>query len=140
MEESVEQWKKKHHARYEKRFDPAPLHIGGGQRRHECLTSGGTRSGNRSGEEIEPVPDRISRIVGRAKAWLELRSMQNKDKKIAIIGYDHSADKSGLLCGGGGGGGGGAQLGLNAPRSMVRFLEKMKEAGYALADVPADEG
>ncbi len=131
MEESVEQWGKSTTPGMRK-GSIQHLYISAEVRgATECLTSGGTQSGNRSGEEIEPIPDRISRIVGRAKAWIDLGSMQNKEKKIAIIGYDHSADKSGLLCG--------AQLGLNAPRSMVRFLEKMKEAGYALADVPADE-
>ncbi len=97
----------------------------------ECLTSGGTQSGNRSGEEILPIPDRIRRIVGRSKSWINLRRLENKEKKVSIVVYDHQADKTSLLLG--------AHHGMNAPRSLVKLLQKMESAGYSMENLPADE-
>lgn len=98
----------------------------------ECLTSGGTDGGGRNGDEVLPIADRIDRIVGRAQAWIRLRTLGNAEKRVAIIGYDHHADKAGLLSG--------QQLGLNAPRSLVALLRRLRAAGYGVEDVPADEG
>ncbi len=97
----------------------------------ECLTAGGTESGGDGGEEILPIPDRIRRIVGRAKAWIDLSRKPNEKKKIAVIGYDREADKAGLLSG--------PAHNLNAPRSLVKFLAAMKAAGYGVKNLPTDE-
>lgn len=97
----------------------------------ESLTAGGTLSGGGSGEEILPIPDRIERIVGRAKAWIELGRKANAEKRIAIVIYDHEADKGSLMMG--------AHHALNAPRSLVKFLNRMRAAGYTIEDIPADE-
>ena len=96
----------------------------------ECLTAGGTEHGGDSGEEIVPIPDRIRRIATRAKSWIDLRRTANKDKNIAIMIYDRQVDKSGLMSG--------PAHSLNAPESMVRFLNEMKTRGYSLDHLPAD--
>jgi len=97
----------------------------------ECLAAGGTRSGGNSGEEIEPVPDRIRRIGGRARAWIDLAQKGNAEKRVALVVYDREADKAGLLSG--------PAHNLNAPRSLVRLLRAMKDAGYGIDPVPAGE-
>ena len=97
----------------------------------ECLTAGGTESGGDGGEEILPIPDRIRRIGGRVQAWIDLARTKNADKRIALITYDREADKAGLMSG--------PAHNLNAPKSMVKFLEAMKQAGYGLANLPPDD-
>ena len=47
----------------------------------ECLTAGGTESGGDGGEEILPIPDRIRRLVRRAKAWVNLRKKAERGKE-----------------------------------------------------------
>ncbi len=96
----------------------------------ETLTSGGTESGRDSGEEIQPIPDRIRRIAGRANAWISLGKKVNAEKKLALIVYDREADKAGLLSG--------PAHNLNAPRSLLKFLNVLKKEGYGLKDIPAD--
>lgn len=97
----------------------------------ETLTSGGTESGNNSGEEIIPIPDRIRRIAGRVESWINLARTPNKDKKIAVVTYDREVDKSTLMsC---------PPKNLNAPKSMIRFLAGMEDAGYSTANLPANE-
>ncbi len=98
----------------------------------ECLTAGGTLSGMNSGEEILPIPDRIERIGQRARAWINLGTKENRQKKIALITYDREVDKAGLMSG--------PQHCLNGPRSMIRFLTALEESGYGIEDPPADEG
>ncbi len=97
----------------------------------ECLVAGGTEHGRDSGEEILPIPDRIRRIVGRVHSWIRLQRTPNADKRIAVVVWDREADKAGLLMG--------PAHNLNAPRSLLRFLSAMKEAGYGIPEVPGDE-
>ena len=97
----------------------------------EGLTSGGTRSGMDSDEEILPIPDRLRRIAGRARSWITLARKENPAKKLAVVVYDLEADKAGLMSG--------PAHNLNAPRSMMRFLAALQQRGYGLADLPADE-
>lgn len=96
----------------------------------ECLTSGGTESGGNSGDEVLPIPDRTRRIADRANAWINLSRMENNEKKIAIIIYDREADRSGLMSG--------PAHCLNAPRSMIKFLHAMSNAGYDVRNIPTD--
>ena len=97
----------------------------------ECLTSGGTTSGHDSGEQIVPIPDRIQRICGRAKNWIALKKTPNAQKKIALVTYDRVADKLSLMSG--------PHHCLNAPKSMMGLLERLKAEGYTTANLPADE-
>ncbi len=96
----------------------------------ECLTAGGTEHGGDSGEEIVPIPNRIRRIANRAKAWINLQDTANQDKKIALMIYDRQVDKSGLMSG--------PAHSLNAPESMVRFLNEMKAKGYNIDKLPTN--
>jgi len=97
----------------------------------ECLTAGGTRSGGDSGEEILPIPDRIRRLGGRTAAWIALARQEPAARRLAIVVYDRDADKAGLLSG--------PAHNLNAPRSLLKLLAALQEAGYGLRGLPADE-
>jgi cobaltochelatase CobN len=97
----------------------------------ECLTAGGTMGGHGSGEEIVPIPDRIARIAGRARAWIDLARKDPAEREIAVVIYDREADKAGLMSG--------PAHNLNAPRSLLELLDAMDAAGYSLEDVPAVE-
>lgn len=131
MNESIEQWQQSVHPGMTKSEMQHLLISAEVRGATECLTGGGTRSGARSGEPILPIPDRIERIVTRSKAWIDLRHKSNEDKKIAIVIYDHEADKASLMLG--------AHHALNAPRSLVKFLKRMREAGYQVDPVPEDD-
>lgn len=97
----------------------------------ETLTAGGTESGADSGDEVLPIPDRIARIGGRVAAWIALAGKPEADKRLAVVVYDNDADKAGLMMG--------PAHNLNAPKSMVRFLSALRDAGYGLRDIPGDE-
>ncbi len=71
--------------------------------------------------------DRISLLVERAKHWVRLKTLANKDKKIAIF-YVSGIGKGRITA-----------AGLNLPRSMIRFLNEMQQQGYAVDSFPSDE-
>ncbi len=96
----------------------------------ETLTAGGTEFGGGGGDEIIPIPDRIRRIGGRAQSWINLARKKNSEKKISVIYYDTKADKSSLMMG--------PAHNLNAPPSMIKFLNAMKNDGYTIDKLPAD--
>ncbi len=93
----------------------------------------GTLKGGGSEEAFTPIMERIAHLVGRAVSWIRLRRLPNKDKRIAIIYWDREMGKSELMRGSATG------MFLNAPRSLVRVLARMKKEGYTLTKVPADE-
>mgnify|MGYP001545776707 FL=1 len=129
-EESIDEWRKSNQTGMSKSqqfHQIVSAEMKGGA---ETLTAGGTETGHDSGEEIIPIPDRIRLIAKRAKRWINLRHKPNKDKKIALVIYDREADKAGLMSG--------PAHNLNAPRSMVKFLKKMKNAGYTVENNPID--
>jgi cobaltochelatase CobN len=82
-------------------------------------------------KEMEMVPERIDRLVGRVFAWLKIRKKTNAEKKVAIV-FRHKFGKSEILRG--------TETGayLDGPRSMVRFLNRLKEEGYNISSVPKD--
>lgn len=98
----------------------------------EFLASGGPEHTG-IGEEYFPIPERITHIINRTKAWINLQHLENSQKKIAFVYYDEEVDKSGLMRGTSSG-----QF-INAPRSMVKLLKIMKEKGYNISKIPSDE-
>jgi magnesium chelatase subunit H len=80
------------------------------------------------GEDIYLVPERVKRLMGRIKNWIELRQIQAKDRKVAIILYGFPP---------GYGATGTAAL-LNVPKSLLEFLQALKEQGYDVGELPQD--
>jgi magnesium chelatase subunit H len=80
------------------------------------------------GEDIYLIPERVKRLTGRIKSWIELRKTPPADRKIAIILYGFPP---------GYGATGTAAL-LNVPRSLLNFLQSLKDNGYTVGDLPED--
>lgn len=67
------------------------------------------------------IPDRIERVAGRATNWAKLHKMENQDKKVAILYYNHDGGKDGI----------GASY-LNVPKSMTEILKALKTNNYTV--------
>jgi magnesium chelatase subunit H len=80
------------------------------------------------GEEIYLVPERVQRLIGRVKSWINLRQKSPSQRKIAIILYGFPPGYGAV---------GTAAL-LNVPRSLIKFLHALKAEGYEVGDIPAD--
>jgi len=80
------------------------------------------------GEKIYLIPERVQRLIGRLKRWIVLRQKPASERKIAIILYGFPP---------GYGATGTAAL-LNVPRSLLKFLQALKDQGYTVGDLPED--
>lgn len=74
------------------------------------------------------VAERIGRLSDRAAAWIGLRGKENREKKLALI--LNSAVCSGVEATLG------RAAGLNAFESAVKLLNRLRDEGYAVGDVP----
>ena len=80
-----------------------------------------------SGRRFEAVErERIDRLADRALRWVRLRDEPNDGKRVAII-YVSGIGKGKITA-----------ASLNVPRSLIRFLGGMREAGYGVEGIPAD--
>ncbi len=80
------------------------------------------------GENIYLVPERVERLIGRIKSWVNLRKKAASEKKIVVILYGFPPGYGAV---------GTAAL-LNVPRSLIKFLNALKEQGYSVGDLPED--
>jgi magnesium chelatase subunit H len=81
------------------------------------------------GERILLIPERVRRLTGRLRHWIELRRKTPAQRRIAIILYGFPP---------GYGATGTAAL-LQVPQSLMAVLQALKEQGYDLGeDLPAD--
>ncbi|MEM9486856.1 MAG: magnesium chelatase subunit H, partial [Cyanobacteria bacterium P01_F01_bin.116] len=80
------------------------------------------------GDQIYLVPERVRRLTGRVKQWIELRRKEKRDRKLAIILYGFPP---------GYGATGTAAL-LNVPKSLLALLHALKAQGYQIGELPED--
>lgn len=80
------------------------------------------------GEDIYLIPERVKRLTGRIKKWIELRQTPVSQRRIAILLYGFPP---------GYGATGTAAL-LNVPRSLIKVLQALRDAGYDVGDLPED--
>ena len=80
------------------------------------------------GEDIYLIPERVKRLTGRVKQWIELRKTPPAQRRIAIILYGFPP---------GYGATGTAAL-LNVPKSLLKFLQALQDQGYTVGDLPED--
>lgn len=99
----------------------------------EYLLGSGTERGGGSDEAFTPIPERIDHIADRARSWVRLASVPEKDKKVAVVYYDRELGKAELMRGSATG------MFMNAPRSLVKVLHRMQADGYRLTRVPGDD-
>lgn len=76
----------------------------------------------------EPVADRIAFVARLAAAWVALKTTPAAERRIALVLANYP-NRDGRL---------GNGVGLDTPASAVVILNALREAGYAVADVPAD--
>ena len=80
-----------------------------------------------AGRRVEaPIAERVERLVDRAERWVRLRRVANAEKKIAVV-YFNGIGKADFTA-----------QGMNVPRSLVGFLNRMKAAGYRVENNPQD--
>ncbi|GFR42159.1 hypothetical protein Agub_g3011 [Astrephomene gubernaculifera] len=90
----------------------------------DCLPLGGL-----VGDNIYLVPERVKKLAGRLRAWVNLRRKAPADRKVAVLLYGFPP---------GVGATGTAAL-LNVPKSLETLLVSLRRAGYDLGpDVPED--
>ncbi|MFT6450146.1 MAG: cobaltochelatase CobN [Oleispira sp.] len=71
--------------------------------------------------KTEPVEIEIARVVSRIQKWFALQEKANKDKKVAIVFYNHPPGRHNI----------GADN-LNVPESLWQILKELKQQGYDL--------
>ena len=76
------------------------------------------------GDDIYLVPERVQRLLGRVKHWVNLRRKGTGDRKVAVILYGFPP---------GYGATGTAAL-LNVPNSLMNLLQGLRDQGYDLGD------
>ena len=76
--------------------------------------------------KTEPVAVEVTRLTRRINKWFALQTKANKDKKVAIVFYNHPPGRHNI----------GADN-LNVPESLWDMLSALKEQGYDLG--PADQ-
>ncbi|MDJ0705044.1 MAG: magnesium chelatase subunit H [Leptolyngbyaceae cyanobacterium MO_188.B28] len=80
------------------------------------------------GDKIYLVPERVKRLTGRLQKWIALRQAPAAERKVAVILYGFPP---------GYGATGTAAL-LNVPKSLIKFLQALKDQGYTVGDLPED--
>lgn len=73
-----------------------------------------------------PDSERIQRLVGIVQRQIALRRTPNAQKRIAFV-FTNSSAKAQRV---------GNAVGLDAPASLLRLLERMKNEGYAIGELP----
>ncbi len=99
----------------------------------EPIVVGGLKESVRGFRLHVPVPERVQRFAQRAWAWYQLRCTPNRQKRLCIVYYNRTGGQDDLLRG--------SPTGafLDGPRSLVRFLPRLKERGWHLTRLPRDE-
>ena len=80
------------------------------------------------GEDIYIIPERVKRLTGRIKNWIQLRKTPPQQRKIAIIVYGFPP---------GYGATGTAAL-LNVPKSLFKLLSALQDEGYDVGELPSN--
>jgi cobaltochelatase CobN len=78
--------------------------------------------------EPEPVADRVDFVADLAARWVRLRRKAVGERTIAIVLANYP-NRDGRI---------GNGVGLDTPAGTINVLRAMREAGYAVADIPAD--
>lgn len=74
-----------------------------------------------------PEPDRIAQVARRIAAHLQLQATPRADRRLAILIPDYPAAVGRT----------GYAVGLDAPASVLAMLHDLRDAGYAVEDIPA---
>jgi len=72
------------------------------------------------------MKEEIKNIIKKSKAWMKLKRKENKDKKLAIIYYNHPPGRHNI----------GADN-LNVPRTLFKILQELQTKGYDVGVLPS---
>jgi cobaltochelatase CobN len=75
---------------------------------------------------VAAIPDRVERLAARLAAWIRLRRLPNRDKRVALIIYDNPPGEDNL----------GSAAYLDVFASLHRLLRRLKDEGYEVGDIP----
>ena len=78
---------------------------------------------------LMPIEERIDKLAARVKRWLNLKNYTNKEKKIAVIGYNYPPGESNVF--------GGAFLDTFA--SVESILRLLKSDGYTVEPLTSEQ-
>ena len=73
-----------------------------------------------------PLAAEIDRLAARLERWLALRAKANRDKRVAVVYYNHPPGRQNI----------GADN-LDVPASLFDLLHALKGAGYTVGELPA---
>ncbi|WP_201326106.1 cobaltochelatase subunit CobN, partial [Burkholderia sp. E168m23] len=76
----------------------------------------------------QPDAERIAFVAALARGWCRLRTLDNADKRIALILANYPQSEGRI----------GNGVGLDTPASALRVLAALRDAGYIVADLPPD--
>uniref|UniRef100_UPI0040489273 cobaltochelatase subunit CobN n=1 Tax=Aliarcobacter sp. TaxID=2321116 RepID=UPI0040489273 len=77
---------------------------------------------------VKILDNEIKNILEKAKKWMVLKTKENKDKKIAIVYYNHPPGRHNI----------GADN-LNVPKSLFKILNELKAQGYDVGELPKND-
>ena len=78
--------------------------------------------------ELRVIDEQLSRLKGRISGLLRLRHLVNRDKRVAIIGYDYPAGEGNLL----------AASQLDVAESIAAILGELDRQGYQTEPISAE--
>ena len=79
---------------------------------------------------FRPVPDRVRYVAAMAANWARLRRTPVATRRVALILANYP-NRDGRLANG---------VGLDTPASIAALIQALGQAGYDVADAPADSG
>ncbi len=80
-------------------------------------------------DRLMPIAERIEKLAARVKRWLHLKHCRNREKRIAVIGYNYPPGENNVF--------GGAFLDTFA--SVENILKVLKSDGYSVAPLTSEE-
>lgn len=78
--------------------------------------------------QTEPVAVEVQRLISRAVRWQQLAAKANRDKRVAIIYYNHPPGRQNI----------GADN-LDVPATLFDLLQRLKAEGYTVGELPASQ-
>ena len=79
-------------------------------------------------EQKKPIDDRIDKLVNRVKKWINLKYKENKDKKVIFVLHNSACASVEATVGAG--------AHLDTFQSIINILNKMKNEGYYIENIP----
>ncbi len=79
-------------------------------------------------EKKLPITDRIDKVVRRIKRWIELKYKPKKDRKVVFILHNSACASVEATVG--------SAAHLDTFESLIRIMNKMKEEGYYIENIP----